>query len=522
MSLPSKNEKNEANLKGIVCAILATFAARFLGFLRELFVADIFGTSAMGDAFIVALSIPDILVSGFTTAIATLYIPTYFKLLREQNLNNNKAKEYNSSVLALIVLICFLLTVFTEAAAKVIVRLFAPGFSDYTSSITISMLRIIVISLVPIGVSGLFKAYGQIVNKYALMTFLGITINLSVITALVMFRDQNLKVLSWSVVLGNVVYAALCFILIKRKGFECSGRIKFNNSYLANMLVGIFPVFASNIVAEINQIIDKNFASRLSEGSVSALNYSSKVVNLITAVIGTAVSSVLFANLSKVSAEGDNKKVAREIEKINIMVMALIAPMFLFVFLFSNDIVRLLFGRGNFGVDSIRITAECLMFYSIGVIGFNFKAIWVRIYNASLDTKTPAINSGIAVGCNILLNLLFISTLKHKGLALATGLASIITDILLVGMYKKKNKSLDLRKLIKEMLKTIVSSAGFIFVWLICKALFSGDTNLFIIIRWGVWIIAGSLLYGINLVVLGSETGKKIEAYIKDKSCISH
>ena len=89
------------------------------------------------------------------------------------------------------------------------------------------------------------------------------------------------------------------------------------------MLVGIFPVFASNIVAEINQIIDKNFASRLSEGSVSALNYSSKVVNLITAVIGTAVSSVLFANLSKVSAEGDNKKVAREIEKINIMVMAL-------------------------------------------------------------------------------------------------------------------------------------------------------------------------------------------------------
>lgn len=508
-------DSKKPDWRGVVCAILATLAARLLGFVRELCVADVFGTSATGDAFIVALSIPDILVSGFTAAIATLYIPTYFKLLKEESSNVNKAKEYNSSVLALVVLICVLLTILTEASTEFVVKLFAPGFSDYTFSITVSMLRIIVLSLIPIGVSGLFKAYGQIVNEYSLLTFLGVTINLSVIVSLVIFKDQNLEVLSWSVVLGNVAYALICFLLIKYKGFECSRKITFNNKYLISMLVGILPVFVSNIVAEINQVIDKNFASQLSEGSISALNYSSKVVNLITAVIGTAISSVLFANLSKVAAEGNKQKIAREIERINIMVMTLIVPMFLFVFLFSGDIVRFLFGRGQFGEESISVTAECLMFYSIGVLGFNFKAIWVRIYNASLDTKTPAINSVIAVVCNIILNMLFISTMKHKGLASATGLASLITDLLLIGLYKRKNDCIELRKLMGEMLKTVVSSMGFVLVWWVCKSLFDGNSSFLIVARWATWLVVGSLLYIINLMIINSYAGTRIRSFIK-------
>ena len=174
---------------------------------------------------------------------------------------------------------------------------------------------------------------------------------------------------------------------------------------------------------------------------------------MITAGIGTAISSVLFANLSKIATEGNKEKMAREIERINSIVMTMIWPLFIFVLLFSKSIVRVLFGRGQFGEESVVITAECLMFYSIGIIGFNLKAIWVRIYNASLDTKTPAANSGIAVLCNIILNVSLISTMQHKGLALATGMASIITDLLLIVFYKKRNSYLKLRNLIKETLK---------------------------------------------------------------------
>lgn len=222
MNILKQNKKSEANWKGIICAVLATFAARFLGFIRELFVADVFGTSALGDAFIVSLSIPDILVSGFTTAIATLYIPTYYKVLKEKHKNPKDINEYNSSVLGLLIIICILITVLTEIFTKFVVNIFAPGFDTEIEVITIQLLRIVIISVIPIGISGLFKAYGQIVNEFSLLTLVGVTINLSVIIALVIFKDKNLSALAWSVLLGNIIYLILCFIIVKHRGFRCS------------------------------------------------------------------------------------------------------------------------------------------------------------------------------------------------------------------------------------------------------------------------------------------------------------
>ena len=104
------------------------FCCKIFGF-RKRTIADVFGTSALGDAFIVSLSIPDILVSGFTTAIATLYIPTYYKVLKEKHENVNDVKEYNASVLGLIVIVCILISSITEVFAKFVVTVFAPGFS---------------------------------------------------------------------------------------------------------------------------------------------------------------------------------------------------------------------------------------------------------------------------------------------------------------------------------------------------------------------------------------------------------
>lgn len=515
MSVLRKNKNSEANWKGIICAVLATFAARFLGFVRELFVADVFGTSALGDAFIVSLSIPDILVSGFTTAIATLYIPTYYKVLKEKHENVNDVKEYNASVLGLIVIVCILISSITEVFAKFVVTVFAPGFSAEITDVTVQLLRIVMLSVIPIGVSGLLKAYGQIVNEFSLLTLVGVTINLSVIGALVIFRKENLPALAWSVVVGNVVYAILCLIIVVHRGFKCARHINLKNKYLSALVIGIAPVFVSNIVAEINQIIDKNFASQLSEGSISALNYSSKIINLITAVIGTAISSVLFANLSKIATEGNKEKMAREIERINSIVMTMIWPLFIFVLLFSKSIVRVLFGRGQFGEESVVITAECLMFYSIGIIGFNLKAIWVRIYNASLDTKTPAANSGIAVLCNIILNVSLISTMQHKGLALATGMASIITDLLLIVFYKKRNSYLKLRNLIKETLKIMMAGFVYVFVWWIINITINGNSNFEYIVQWGVWFIVGNMLYVMGLMTINSGIGFEIKKYIR-------
>ena len=49
-----KKRRSEATLKGVGIAVLATIFARGFGFVRELLIASVFGTSSLGDAFIVS------------------------------------------------------------------------------------------------------------------------------------------------------------------------------------------------------------------------------------------------------------------------------------------------------------------------------------------------------------------------------------------------------------------------------------------------------------------------------------
>ena len=46
------------------------------------------------------------------------------------------------------------------------------------------------------------------------------------------------------------------------------------------------------------------------------------------------------------------------------------------------------------------------MFYTLGLIGMAMRTLFDRVYYSLQDTKTPLINGAIAIGFNIVLNLI--------------------------------------------------------------------------------------------------------------------
>lgn len=63
-----------------------------------------------------------------------------------------------------------------------------------------------------------------------------------------------------------------------------------------------------------------------------------------------------------------------------------------------------------------------------------------RVFYSFHDTKTPMINGAMAVMLNVVLNLLFIKSMGHNGLALATSIAAIFTTFLLFIDLRKKTR----------------------------------------------------------------------------------
>jgi putative peptidoglycan lipid II flippase len=70
----------------------------------------------------------------------------------------------------------------------------------------------------------------------------------------------------------------------------------------------LLPIFLGTAVNQIYLMINRFFASGLVEGSISALNYASKLMNLPMGVFALAISTVIFPTLSEQAFKGDRRE----------------------------------------------------------------------------------------------------------------------------------------------------------------------------------------------------------------------
>src|SRR5699024_7595983 len=115
------------------------------------------------------------------------------------------------------------------------------------------------------------------------------------------------------------------------------------------------------------------------------------------------------------------------IRKSLMFLIFIMLPSSMVFIIFSEEIVSLIFGRGEFDIQAIRLTSSALFYYSIGMIGIGFRAIFANAFYTMKNTKTPMINAAVGLGINIFLSLLLSKYLGIGGVALATSISSIIT-----------------------------------------------------------------------------------------------
>ena len=106
----------------------------------------------------------------------------------------------------------------------------------------------------------------------------------------------------------------------------------------------------------------------------------------------------------------------------------------------------------------MKITSESLLYYSIGLIFYVGVQLVSKAYYAMGDNKRPAKFSIAAIVTNIILNYLLIKNFQHKGLAIATSIASGVNFFLLLFIYVKLYVKLDLKNILLTTIKIFISS----------------------------------------------------------------
>lgn len=463
--------------KPVVGLMVIVVFSKILGFFREIVMSYYYGASYVTDTFALANSSANIFF-GWVAVLAVLHTP-FFQEIKEQKGTENAQKFTNQLILLTVFIggIClFVLTIFSNNA----IGLVAKGFSAEMVEITSIFFRWAIMGLLITTINQIWIS--ELNCKKAFISANATNLILSLIQVIIIFTSgylNNIMLLKVSQPLAVFIQLILLIILVRKNGRTFKLGTPFVGEF-KRLFILITPVFFVTLMDQINTLIDRMFASGLTEGSISALNYAHMVKQLFFFVFATAIVTILFPKLSESISQNNLEEFKNiTIKGIRYMII-LFVPITLFVMTFSNAIVSIIYERGAFDSTAAKMTSESLFMYGSALLPLAIREILLKGFLAMMNTRVNLFIGILSTIINIALNFLLVSHFQHMGLALSTSLTAYLTVPILFFMMRKKIFIRNIRNEILLMVKTLFSAlVGILIIRLIyntTQIIFSSST----------------------------------------------
>lgn len=478
-----------------IVVLLVTVLTKIAGFIKEMVLAATLGAGVYSDAFIVALTIPTVLIAGISAAVGAVYLPIYTQLQSEKQ---DEEKAFNSNCITILFFIGLILSVVFLCFPEMFVKLFAVGFDEKTFLLTVQLSKIMMLSTIPMLISGVLISYLQLKGKFFITSIVSAIVSVALIPAFLIVNPSNFSLLGYTVLIANFTSLAVLAFSCFKSGMKYRFYLNLKADYLKQTGKLVALVFISSIAYQINTIIDKSFASALQEGTISALNYANRLNSFILGVLVYALITVLFPQLSLLSSTNDTIKIKEYLNSAIHFICMLILPICAGTIVLAKPIITLLFARGSFNSAAIMLTSESLAFYAIGFIGFNLSPLLSKVFLALKDTKTPALASIATVSINIALNFALVKPLAHKGLALATSLSVLFQVIILLWYLSKKLNGINIYAMLRELFKMLISTSIMMVSIIVINKFFANAVppkTIYLAIFVSINVLTGAVIY---------------------------
>jgi len=437
-----------------------TLASRVLGFVRDMVIAWFFGAGFLSDAFFVAFRLPNLFRRLFGEGSLTVaFIPVFSEHISKYG--KKEAFQMAKSAVRMLSVILVVIIPIGMIAAPGIVRIIAPGFTGIKFSTTVLLTQIMFPYILFICLVALSMGILNVLGHFAAPALAPVILNLSIIAA-VLFLSPNLTDpvigLAIGVVIGGILQLLLQLPFLFQKGFYFWQKAGFSHPGLKRIGILMLPAVFGAAVYQINMLVSTLLASFLPEGSVSYLYYADRLVQFPLGIFAISMSVAILPSLSRQAESKDMRALTDTFNYAIKLIFFITIPAMTGLIVLRHPIVALLFERGAFDPVSSRLTADALLYFSIGLWAFSAVRIVVPTFYALQDTKTPVKIATISVLANIVLCLVFMKPLAHAGLALAASLSSMLNFILLILALRNKLGALGGKKIIESIAKSVVCS----------------------------------------------------------------
>lgn len=457
------NNNSDSAAKTVLLVMAAYAFSKGFGFIRDIIMAGVIGTSHAADAYNVVFAIPSTFFVWMAGAVGTAFMPVYIGIREREGLH--KSREYTNNVVNAVLLFGIVVSVFSVIFSKQLISVFAPGFTNPDKAEAMAyaadFANIMFYMFAFLSVVAVWTYFLNANNRFTAASLITVPFSAAVIAALVLYRYgyADIMWIAHASLFGAFTQTLILGVSAFRAGYRFRPLIDFRDKRLRDTLSLAVPIFIGTSVMQVNVIIDGMMASGLPEGSVSALGYANKLHMFVFSVSITAIGTVIFPLMSSAVTEG-RKDDFRDIIIRNLNTVAIIIiPITVVLCVFNQPIIRILFERGAFDGRSTSMTGSSLFFYSLGLVFIGYRIILDRAYFSVKDAKTPMLNALLTLGISVTLNFILIRRMAHNGLALSTSIAFAVTAIPYLFGLRKWMDGIDWGRIGAVLIKTLAAAS---------------------------------------------------------------
>ncbi len=439
----NKSGRQIAKAATLVMALFGV--SRVLGLARQMVVGAMFGTGGDLDAYLAANRISDtvfLIVAG--GALGSAFIPAFTDHLAKDD--SAGAWRLASAIVNLALIVLTAIAVLTAVFAPVLVRtVIAPGFTVPQQALTTSLLRLMLISPVIFGVSGIVMGALNAHQHFLLPALAPAVYNLSIIGgALLLGPRLGVRGMAVGVVVGSALHLLVQVPGLLRYGARYTSTLGFDSPSVREVGRLMLPRMLGTAIVQLNFVVNNSLASGLGEGAVSAINYAWLLMLLPQGVFAQAVGTAAFPTFAAQAARGERDEMRSTLTATLRAVFFLCIPATVGLLALGRPLVALLFERGAFEAASTEAVVWALALYALGLVGHAGLEIIARAFYALHDTFTPVWAGGLAMALNVALSLTLpgvfglASWPPHAGLALANSVATLLELVALLLLIRRR------------------------------------------------------------------------------------
>ena len=440
----------------------SSFISRFLGVFRDHILAGQFGAGDELDIYFAAFRVPDLIFNLLVLgALSAGFIPVFISLLNnpDKPVNNSDAWRFANLVISSLMVILVILSVIGIILAPQLLRLLTPGFSPDKLAATVQLSRLMFLSPLLLGISGVVGGILQSFKNFFVYSLSPIFYNLGIIAgALFLVPRFGLVGLAWGVVIGATLHLLVQLPALWKLGFRCRPILDWHDQALRQIGRIMVPRTMGLAVSQLNLLVMTILASALASGSLAIFNLANNLQSFPIGIFGISFAIAAFPALSE--AAFDKKRLIVNFSQTIRQILFFVIPITVLIFALRAQIIRVVLGTGNFDWQDTIMTMDTLGFFALSLFAQATIPLLVRVFYARHNSSTPFYVGMATVVVNIILSLILGPKMGVLGLALAFSIANILNFILLWVALSFSVGNLDLTRIAIAVFKFSVSAVA--------------------------------------------------------------